>query len=176
MWARWRGWLRRRWVVARKPLIRAQKPRALVRIWWACLIWNFADGVGFAWVFAPLLVIVVASIRRAVEVGLDVRKLHVSILNRWARAPTWIAVAPVTQRETSRVKWYTAGRFPEELAVGVERHAFRGPVEAIFVIAVCGAETDGRRTKEVVLWDLRTGVDDEEEGSGFSGILIQLGE
>ena len=74
------------------------------------------------------------------------------------------------------MKWYAAGRFPEKFAVGVERHAFRGPIEAIFVIAVCGTETDGRRFPDVHLWDFRTGVDDKEEGSGLSGILIQLGE
>lgn len=71
---------------------------------------------------------------------------------------------------------YAAGRFPEELAVGVVSHAFRGPIESIFVKAVCRTETDGRRAEEVVLWDLRTGVNDEEEGSGLCGILIQLGE
>lgn len=97
-------------------------------------------------------------------------------MSRWTVAPTWVAVAPVVECEASSFSRYANGGFPEELAISVVRYAFCGPVKAIIVVAVLGAETERCGAEKFAGWDIRTGVDDEEEVGGFGRVLVQLGE
>lgn len=83
----------------------------------------------------------------------------------------------MVERQTSSVGGHTHGGFPEEFAICVVRDAVGGPVEAVFVVAVCWEEWDGCGPEELGSIDIWAGVDDEKEICGFGGWgLIEFGK
>lgn len=92
------------------------------------------------------------------------------VLSRGALAPSRVAVAPVVEFEIAGVGGHADGCFPEELPVGVKGYFFGGPVEAVFMVAVVGAEIDDGGV--YLAFD---GVDYQPDG-GFVGFFLFAGE
>ena len=92
------------------------------------------------------------------------------VFSRWALAPSRVAVAPVVEFEIAGVGGHAGGGFPEELPVDVESYFFGRPVEAVFMVAIVGAEVDDGGV--YLAFD---GVDYEPDGR-FVGFFLFAGE
>lgn len=68
------------------------------------------------------------------------------------------------QSDAAFVEGYPFGGFPEKLAVGVVGHLLGGPVKAVFVVALIGAEADSVEVVKYLTFDGRV---DYEEKRGF---------